>query len=93
MREKPLDAVDYLIILSVVIIFAVALMILLPLRSFVVVFIHPQLQAGDKSRMEGSPSENLGWEGSKICLRSFIPAVSRWDDMKAMGKSWGNGLL
>lgn len=43
---KPLDAVYYLIIFSVVIIFA--LMVLLPLRSFVVVFIQPQLQAGDE---------------------------------------------
>lgn len=36
------------------------LLILLPLRSFFVVFIHPQLQLGDKSRMEGSPSESHG---------------------------------
>lgn len=57
---KPVDAVYYLIIFSVVIISAAAVMILLPLRSFVVVFIHPQLQLGGKSRMEGSPSENHG---------------------------------
>lgn len=84
---KPLDAVYYLIIFSVVIIFVVALLILFPLRSFVVVFIQPQLQAGDKSSMDGSPSEGHRIIlGCKRPLRSFVPAVSRWSDVKTMGK-------
>lgn len=54
---KPLDAVYYLIIFSVIIIFAVDI---IATKVFFCGFIHPQLQLGDKSRMEGSPSESHG---------------------------------
>lgn len=56
---KPLAAVYYLIIFSVTIIFAVAVDIITTKVLFCS-FIHPQLQLGDKSRMEGSPSESHG---------------------------------
>lgn len=56
---KPLAAVYYLIIFSVTIIFAVAVDIIAT-KVFFCGFIHPQLQLGDKSRMEGSPSESHG---------------------------------
>lgn len=81
---KPLDAVYYLIIFSVIIIFAVDIIA----TKVLLLWFHPPPASAWRQEQDGRFTIRESWNcsGWKRHLRSFIPAVSRWDDMNTVEK-------